>query len=88
MADCEDIPINPYGKWNKSILDRDATLVQDIHLHLQGIGPVVEALDLINFMDTPDMRAQSGHTKQLSLSAAQHWMQNLEYRWTINLKGQ
>jgi len=57
LADREDIPINPYGKWNESILDRNATLVQDIHLHLQGIGPFVKALDLVDFMDTPDMRA-------------------------------
>ena len=71
LADCKDIPINPYGKWNESILDRDATLVQDIHLHFQGIGPFLKALDLIDFMDTLDMRAQSGCTKQLSLSAAQ-----------------
>jgi hypothetical protein len=88
LADREDIPIDPYGKWNESILDRDVTLAQDIHLHLQGIGPFVKALNLVNFMDTPDMRARSGRTKQLSLSAAQHWMQKLEYRWTINLKGQ
>ncbi|KIM85636.1 hypothetical protein PILCRDRAFT_86838 [Piloderma croceum F 1598] len=26
LANYEDIPINPYGKWNESILDRDATL--------------------------------------------------------------
>ena len=72
LADQKDIPINPYGKWNESILDRDATLAQDIHLHLQGIGPFVKALDLVDFMDTPDMRAQSGCTKRLSLLAAQH----------------
>jgi hypothetical protein len=38
-------------------LDRDATLAQDIHLHLQDIGPFMKALDLIDFMDTPDIRA-------------------------------
>jgi hypothetical protein len=27
------------------------------------IGPFVKALDLVDFMDTPDIRAQSGRTK-------------------------
>lgn len=88
LADREDIPFNPYGKWNESVIDRDATLAQDIHLHLQGIGLFVKALDLIDFMDTPDMRARSGRTKRLCISAAQRWMRKLEYRWTINPKGQ
>ena len=57
LADCKDIPINPHGKWNESVLDRDVTLAQDIHLHLQGIGPFMKALDLVDFMETPDMRA-------------------------------
>jgi len=63
LADHNDIPINPYGKWNESILDRDTTLAQDIHLHLQGIGPFVKAMDLVDYMDMPEMRARSGHTK-------------------------
>ena len=88
LANHDDIPINPYGKWNESILDRDTTLAQDIHLHLQGIGPFVKAMDLVDYMDMPEMRACSGDTKQLSLLAAQCWMQKLEYRWTTNPKGQ
>ena len=55
MADPEDLLHNPYGAWNKSILDHDETLAQDIHLHLQKIGKYVRAEDLVDFMDTPEM---------------------------------
>jgi hypothetical protein len=55
IADHEDLPVNPYGQWNESVIDKDPTLVQEIHAHLQTIGKYVKALDLVNFMDTPAM---------------------------------
>ena len=54
MADPEDLLHNPYGAWNKSILDHDETLAQDIHLHPWKIGKYVMAEDLVDFMDTPE----------------------------------
>jgi hypothetical protein len=55
MADPEDIPYNPYGAWSESVLNRDETLAQEIHLHLQKIGKYVKAEDLVDFMDTKEM---------------------------------
>jgi hypothetical protein len=55
MVDPDDLPYNPYGAWSESVLDRDKTLAQDIHLHLQKIGKYVRAEDLVDFMDTPEM---------------------------------
>lgn len=71
ISDREDLPLNPYGVWNESVLDRDESLAQEIHLHLQSIGKSVKAEDLIDFMDTPNMRKRSGQTKQMAVQTAQ-----------------
>jgi hypothetical protein len=63
IADCENLPFNIYGTWNESLLDKDEDLTQEIHIHLQGIGKYVKAMDLVDFLDTPEMRKWSGLTK-------------------------
>ena len=46
-------------------------------------------MDLVDFMDTPEMRLRSGLKKRLDISTAQRWMRKLDYRWTYSeLKGQ
>jgi hypothetical protein len=55
LVDRSDLPVNPYGKWNESALEKDETLAHNIHVHLQGIGKYVKAMDLVDFMDTPEM---------------------------------
>jgi hypothetical protein len=79
VDDRENLLVNPYGKWNESILDKDPALAQEIHLHLQSIGQYVKAMDLVNFMDTPDMRARTNQKKRMGLSTAQNWMKKLDY---------
>ena len=59
VADPDDIPCNPYGAWSESVLDRDDTLAQEIHLHLQKIGKYVKVEDLVDFMDTKEMRERT-----------------------------
>jgi len=88
IADHEDLPFNMYGTWNESLLDKDEALAQEIHMHLQGIGKYVRAMDLIDFLDTPDMRKWSGLMKQIHLATAQRWMKKLDYRWAKDPKGQ
>ena len=55
ILDHEDLPINPYGKWNESILE-DEGIAQEIKLHLQGIGKYVKAMEIIHFLDSPEMK--------------------------------
>ena len=55
IEDREDLPVNPYGQWNESVIDKDPVLAQEIHAHLQGIRKFVKAVDVVNFMDTPKM---------------------------------
>jgi hypothetical protein len=79
IADCEVLPQNPYGIWNESLVDKDETLAQDIHIHLQGIGKFVKSMDLVDFLDTPEMQKRTGLTKQLHLTMAQRWIKKLNY---------
>ncbi|KAG2108473.1 uncharacterized protein F5147DRAFT_773673 [Suillus discolor] len=88
IADREDLPINIYGTWNKSLLDKNEDLAQEIHMHLQMTGKYVKAMDLVDFLDTPEMRKWSGITKRISLATAQRWMKKLKYCWTKDPKGQ
>jgi hypothetical protein len=88
VEDCEDLLVNPYGQWNESVIDKDPVLAQEIHAHLQGIGKYVKAMDLVNFMDTPEMREQTGLKKRIDVSTVQRWMKKLDYCWTYTPKGQ
>src|SRR6202453_5235968 len=71
VQDHENLPVNPYGVWNESIIDKHPEIAQGIHAHLQSIGKFVKAMDLVDFMDTPEMRERCGLKKQLDLSTAQ-----------------
>ena len=33
----------------------DEGLAAEIHLHLQGVGKHVKAMDIVHFLDTPEM---------------------------------
>jgi hypothetical protein len=88
IADCEVLLQNPYGGWNESLIDTDETLAQDIHLHLQGIRKFVKSMDLVDFLDTPEMRERTGLTKWIHLTTAQRWMKKLDYCWQRDPKGQ
>jgi hypothetical protein len=87
ILDREDLPVNPYGKWNESILE-DEGIAQEIKLHLQGIGKYVKAMDIVHFLDSPEMKKRLNRTKTIHLSTAQHWMHKMGYRWTTTPKGQ
>jgi len=83
--DC--LPINVYGHWNVSLLE-DEDLAQEIHMHLQGIGKYVKVMDIVHFLDTPEMKVRLKLKKTISLATAQRWMRVMDYRWTKNPHGQ
>jgi hypothetical protein len=88
INDHEDLPVNKYGAWNESVLDKDKELVQEIHLHLQSIGKYVRAQDIVDFLHTPEMQERSGIKHRINIATAQRWMKKLHYRWTMGPKGQ
>jgi hypothetical protein len=87
IGDRDDLPINLQGTWNVSLLDK-GELAKEIHAHLQGIGKYVRALDIVHFLDTPDIKARYDLKKTISLATAQRWMHMMDYRWTKGPKGQ
>jgi hypothetical protein len=88
VTDRKVLPINPYRRWNESVIDMDPNLAQEIHAHLQSKGKYVKAMDLVNFMDTPKMQEQTHLNKWIGLFKAQQWMKTLDYCWTYTPKGQ
>jgi hypothetical protein len=76
ITDHKNLPVNPYGAWNEAVIDKHPEIAQEIHAHLQSIRKFVKAMDLVNFMDTPEMWEQSGLKKRLDLVTAQRWMKN------------
>ena len=88
VADREALPVNPYGHWNESVIDKDPILIQEIHAYLQSIGKFVHAMDLIKFIDTAEMRERMHLKKPINLATAQQWMKKLDYCWSHTPKGQ
>lgn len=62
----------PHG--TRQPFDWDETLVQEIHAHLQGIGKYVWAMDLVDFLDTDEIQACTGHKNRINITTTQRWM--------------
>ena len=86
IIDC-NLPISSSGGWNESLL-KDETLAQEIILHLQGIGKYSKAMDIVNFLDTPEMKKQLNHKITIYHTTAKHWMHKMGYCWMHIPKGQ
>jgi hypothetical protein len=48
----------------------------------------VRALDIVHFLDTPDIKERYSLKKTISLATAQQWMHMMDYRWTKTPSGQ
>ncbi|KAJ7153288.1 hypothetical protein C8R46DRAFT_864380, partial [Mycena filopes] len=85
ISDREDIPKSHYGTWNKerSILEHE-DVANEIALHLQSIGKYVKALDIVHYIDQPEVKKRLGLKKGIHLATAQRWMKRMGYRWTKN----
>jgi hypothetical protein len=66
----------------------DEDFSQEIHAHLQTLGPYLSAEAIVRFLDTPEMLERLHRKKTISLTTAQRWMKKMNYRWTLNPKGQ
>jgi len=84
IYNCEDLPFDLYGCWNTSLLDK-GELAKEIHLHLQGI---VQAMDIVHYLDTPEIKKKYSLKRSISLATAKRWMHMMDYRWTIGPTGQ
>lgn len=57
IEDRDDLPINLYGSWNVSLLEK-GELAQEIKLHLQEKGKWVKAMDIVHFLDTLEIKVR------------------------------
>ena len=87
IHDETDIPIHSYGKFNSSIL-KDKDLAEEIHLHLQSLVPYIKATDIIQYLNTPEVKQRLNLKKPILECTAQRWMHCMEYRWKKTPKGQ
>lgn len=83
----EDLPIKSSGQWKKSWLD-DKILAQEITSHLQGIGKYADAMDIVRFLDTPEMKERLKLEKTIHPATAKRWMHKMGYHWGNAPKGQ
>ncbi|KAF9508926.1 hypothetical protein BS47DRAFT_1373594 [Hydnum rufescens UP504] len=79
--------MNIYGTWKSSILLTDEDLRDEIQTHLHGIRPYIAAMDIVQFLSTPEMKTQLSN-KPISLHTAQHWLCIMGYHWQKEWKGQ
>ncbi|PPR04911.1 hypothetical protein CVT24_007155 [Panaeolus cyanescens] len=87
IGDREELPGFDWSTTGRSLID-DEDIAQEIHTHLQSLGPYFSASDLRDFVGRPEMLARLQRTKTISLTTAQRWMSKMGYRWTVNPKGQ
>lgn len=79
--------MHKYGQWNSLVLE-DEDLRQEICLHLQSKGKYVCAMDIVHFLNTPEMKEKFNLKKSISERTVQRWMHKMGYRWKKEPKGQ
>ncbi|KAJ7745477.1 hypothetical protein DFH07DRAFT_718837, partial [Mycena maculata] len=82
------LQVNPFGTWAKSKLETHPELAEELKEHLVSIGKYVQARDIVNFLNWPDMQTKHNISESIHISTAQHWMHALKFRWVKNHKGQ
>jgi len=81
------LPISSSGQCNESLL-QDETLVQEIKLHLEGIGKYAKAMDIVHFLDTLEMKERLNRKTTIGITTANRWMHELGFSWGNAPKGQ
>lgn len=68
---------------NNGVIPSSEDLDQLIHLHLLELNKAghVRAQDIVDFLDTPAMRAHLGTDKGFQIRAAQLWMEQMGWRY-------
>ncbi|KAG2110785.1 hypothetical protein DEU56DRAFT_874463 [Suillus clintonianus] len=84
---CGNLPMNLYGSWNVSLLDK-GDLAEAIHRHLQSIRKYVRAQDIVDYLAQPNVQQKHGLKKTISLATAQQWMNMMDFHWTKSPSGQ
>jgi len=78
IEDRTDLPVNIYGWHNCSTLE-DEDLAQELHQHLQSLDTKYCAMDIVHYLDRPEVKEHLKLKKTPHLHTAQHWMHAMEY---------
>ena len=79
IEDRTNLPVNTYGR-HKCLLLEDEDLAQELHEHLQSLDTKYKhAMDIVHYLDRPEVKEHLKLTKSLHLRTAQHWMHVMEY---------
>ncbi|KAH8802398.1 hypothetical protein DL96DRAFT_1475542, partial [Flagelloscypha sp. PMI_526] len=85
---CEgEIPENPFGDWNESLL-ADEALLSDVQLFLQSLGNQITAEKLAAFLADPEVMVRHGIKKQISVRTARRYLRFMDYRFAYEKEGQ
>ncbi|KAF8975033.1 hypothetical protein BDQ17DRAFT_1268204, partial [Cyathus striatus] len=87
IVDHNNIPENIYRKWNKSQLD-DEDMKNELAEYIMSLGKFFSAMDLKNYLDTPEVQAQYGMKKGICEKTAQNWLKKMGYQWHREPTGQ
>jgi hypothetical protein len=87
IMDRNALPSNISGQWHVSAL-ADEDLASEIHLHLQSKHKFIAAIDVVCYLDTPEVKSCFSLTKTISLRMAQRWMKVMQYCWQKQPQGQ
>jgi hypothetical protein len=52
----------------------DEDLANEIALHLQGIAKWIKAMDIVHYLDQPEVKRRHKLKKSISVATAQRWM--------------
>ena len=87
IDDHEEVARCNWSMSGRSLIDNE-DFVQEVHVHLQMLGPYISAQAIIQFIDSPEMLDWLHQKKTIPIATAQCWMKKMDYQWTINSKGQ
>jgi hypothetical protein len=82
----DDLPYNMYGTWKLSLL-KNGDLAKELHEHLQSIGKYVRAIDIVHYLERPDVQERFNLKQSISLATAQRWMLSMNFRWGKTPRG-
>ena len=81
IEDRADLPVNIFGRHHCSTLE-DEDLAQELHEHLQSLDTKYKsAMDILHYLDRPEVKERLKLTKKPHLRTAQHWMHAMEYQY-------
>ncbi|KAK1218230.1 hypothetical protein PQX77_019095 [Marasmius sp. AFHP31] len=81
------IPVNPYGRWKKSML-MDEDVMSDVKEYLQELGTKITAEKLTTFLSSPEFMEKHGTRKKYTIHTAQRYLHYLGYQFQHQRKGQ